>query len=160
MCRLARGLHYERRHLQRVTEEKAMKNIMKRTAAAGALLMLSGAAAFAQSEMKVEVPFTFHVVGATMAPGKYAIVKVPTNTAPYFRLRHENGKTVLVAPQNTVQPKKLESRAEVAFQCAGEYCALQSINTGFGSAIAVVPVRMKPAFRGEKVAEVRIPANR
>jgi hypothetical protein len=137
-----------------------MLNLMNRMAAAGALLMLNGAVALAQSEIKVDVPFTFHTAGATMAPGKYAITKVHAAAVPYYKLRHESGKAILVAPYNLETPRTVRTRAELAFACAGEYCALKSIDGGFGSPVAVVPVRIEPGFRGEKVADVRIPATR
>lgn len=142
------------------SKEKAMNHMINRIAAAGALLLLNGAVAFAQSEMTVEVPFTFHTVGSTMAPGKYVITKIQASAMPYYKLRHESGKAVLVVPAQLVQPKKLGGEAEMAFLCAGEYCALQSIDVGFGNHIAVAPVRLKPGFAGQKVAEIRIPAKR
>jgi hypothetical protein len=137
-----------------------MKNLMNRMPAAAALLVLTGAVASAQTEMKVDVPFTFHTVGATMAPGKYVITKVPTGATPYYRLRHENGKSVLVVAANMARPTNASAQPEVAFTCAGEYCALKAIQPGFGLNGIELPVRMKPGFRGEKVAEVRIPIER
>ena len=91
---------------------------------------------------------------------KYVITKVQTSATPYYRLRHENGNAVLVVPAHVSRPMNAKNKPEVAFTCAGEYCALKAIQPGFGDNGVELPMRMKPGFRGEKVAEVRIPIER
>jgi hypothetical protein len=129
-----------------------------RISAAATLLFLSGAIALAQSEMKIKVPFTFHAAGATMSPGKYAITGVPGDVAQFYRLRDEKGRTTLLLAAHSVHRADDPGKAAVAFECAGEYCALKTIYPPFSAVGHRVPVKTRKEFRGAKTAEIRIPA--
>ena len=138
-----------------------MMNLMNRVAGLAGLLMLTGAAAFAQSEMKLEVPFTFHTPNATMAPGAYTIANVYTGTTnAVFKVRNmDTKKTILVAAPIRVARKGPDQFSpKVEFRCAGEYCALATIYNVAAPSGQAVPVNLKNAPRGEKLASVVIPA--
>jgi hypothetical protein len=139
-----------------------MINLINRIAGLAGLAMLTGAAAFAQSEMKLDVPFTFHTPNATMAPGTYTVTRVLQPVGlPVYRVRNlDTKKTILVIAPNQVNragdDKNFE--AKVDFRCAGEYCALATIYSPNRPAGDALPVMLKNAPRGEKVAAVTIPA--
>lgn len=139
-----------------------MMNLRNRLAGLAGLLVLTSTAAFAQSEMKVDVPFTFHTPTATLDPGTYTISHVLyAGSSPIYRLRHgETGKSVLVIAPTRVERKATEQKydAKVEFRCAGEYCALATIYSLTKPAGDALPVSLKNAPRGEKVAAVIIPA--
>jgi hypothetical protein len=133
-------------------------NHIKQISALIALLLLSGSMVFGQSQFRVDVPFTFHTANTMMAPGKYTVEQVPTGATPYYRIRHESGKTILVLAAQSIQRNSGTGGGELAFECAGEYCALKAVYpahevTGIG-----VAVRMRPEVKGLRTAEVRIPA--
>jgi hypothetical protein len=134
-----------------------------RSLALSGLLIFGGAAAFAQSELRIDVPFTFHTPNATMAPGRYSIVAINgAQPVAVYRFRNlASGKAVAVTAAN----KRYRSRsdktgADVEFRCAGEYCALAAIH-GLNSPTAdLVPVRLKPAAApNTPFAQIRIPAS-
>lgn len=108
-----------------------MTNWINRIAAAGALLLLNGAVALAQNDMKVDVPFAFQTTNAQLPAGKYFITELPgARVAPFYRIQHgETGKAVVVvASANAV--RKSDTRAfppQVAFKCANDVCALYQI---------------------------------
>ena len=139
-----------------------MINLTNRIAGLAGLMLLTGAAAFAQSEMKLDVPFTFHTPTATLAPGTYTITHVlQAGSTPVYRVRNmDTKKTVLVIAPTSVARAAGEKQypAKADFQCAGEYCALSAIYNLSKPTGDAVPVRMKHAPRGEKVASVTIPA--
>lgn len=138
-----------------------MINLMSRVAGLAGLVMLTGAAAFAQSEMKLDVPFTFHTPTATMAPGAYTITNVATNTStPIYKVRNEDTKkTVLVVAPTRVGRKGTDKfNAKVEFRCAGEYCALATIYGVANPSGHALPLNLKNAPAGEKIASVVIPA--
>jgi len=138
-----------------------MINLTNRIAALTGMLVLTGTAAFAQ-EMKLDVPFTFHTPTATMAPGTYTITHVPsgTSTAVYRMRNAETRKTILVVAPNAVSRKANEKEfaPKVDFRCAGDYCALAAIYRPAQPTGSGLPVNLKNAPRGEKVAAVTIPA--
>jgi hypothetical protein len=138
-----------------------MIKVTNRIAAFAGVLMLTGTVAFAQ-EMKVDVPFTFHTPTATMAPGTYTITHVPSGTSTIvYRVRNaETRKTILVVAPTPVARKagEKEFAPKVDFQCAGEYCALAAIYRPANPNGDSLPVNLKNAPRGEKVAGVTIPA--
>jgi hypothetical protein len=138
-----------------------MMNLTNRIAGLAGLLVLTGAAAFAQSEMKLEVPFTFSTPNATMAPGTYSIMLVKyAAAAPVYRVRNmDTKKTILaIAPTRVTRKGKDLTDARVEFQCAGEYCALATIYNATAATGDSLPVRLRKTAHGEKVASVMIPA--
>lgn len=140
-----------------------MTNLMNRIAGLTGLMVLTGAAAFAQSEMKVEVPFTFHTPTATMAPGTYTFTNMLTSTStPIYRLRNaDTKKTVLVVAPTVVGRKWNDTTdAKVVFKCVGEYCALATIYSPSAPSGHALSVDLKEAPAGEKIASVVIPAKR
>ena len=139
-----------------------MINVTNRIAGLVGLMVLTGTAAFAQSEMKLDVPFTFHTPKATMAPGTYTITHVAqAGSTPIYRVQNvDTKKAVLVVAPTSVARAANESLfdAKASFQCAGEYCALSAIYNRNKPTGDVLPVQLKKAPRGEKVAGVTIPA--
>ena len=139
-----------------------MINLMNRIAGFAGLVMLTGAAAFGQSEMKIDVPFTFHTSQATMAPGTYTITPVAyAGSAPVYRLRNaETRKSILVVAPMSVRraADDKDFGAKADFMCAGEYCALSAIYNLSNPSGNGIPVQLKNAPRGEKVASVSVPA--
>lgn len=124
-----------------------MNKLTNRLAAVGALLLMNGAVALAQSEMKFEVPFAFETPHAQMPAGKYFVTELNgLRAAPFYRVQHaETGKAVVLVAPITVTRKNSarELKPQVAFHCAAEQCALAEIygvGTTYGHAI---PVKLK-----------------
>jgi hypothetical protein len=124
-----------------------MTKLFNTIAAAGALLVLNGATALAQSNMKVDVPFAFQTPTSQLPAGQYFITEVGTrNVMPFYRIQHgETGESVLVvAPGNTSRKPNMNALpAQVAFRCAADVCALAEIfplgsDRGFS-----IPVKLK-----------------
>lgn len=130
---------------------------MKKPLAAAALLSLTGAVAFAQSEMKVDVPFAFGIPGATLPSGTYTVTHLTNQNVPFYKLRHESGKVALVVAGIKTGRRGAGNTAEVAFDCAGEHCALKALYWPTELQGDGVPVRLRTAPTGLKTAEVRIP---
>ena len=139
-----------------------MLNLTNRIAGLAGLMMLTGTVAFAQSEMKLDVPFTFHTTNATMSPGTYTIAPVPQmSPTPVYRIRNvETRRSILVTAATSVSRKADDKQlgAKVEFQCAGEYCALAKIYDAQKPTGQALHLRLAKAPRGEKVASVMIPA--
>ena len=139
-----------------------MITLRNRIAGLVGLMMLTGTAAFAQSEMKLDVPFTFHTTNATMSPGTYTIALVPQmSPTPVYRIRNaETRKTVLVTATTRVNREAGDKKlgAKVEFQCAGEYCAIAKIYDNLQPTGQALNVRLANGPRGEKVASVMVPA--
>jgi hypothetical protein len=139
-----------------------MISLTNRIAALAGMLGLAGTVAFAQSEMKLDVPFTFHTPAATMEPGTYTVTHVSTGTSTaVYRVRNaETRKTILVVAPDRVTRKGNDPdfAPKVDFLCAGEYCALATIYRPAYPSGDGLPVNLKNPPRGEKVAGVTIPA--
>lgn len=137
-----------------------MTKTINRIAATGALLMLTGAVAFAQSEMKLDVPFAFHTPTNQMPAGKYYVTELGgLRSAPFFRLQHaETGKSALVVAPVSVERRSSEKGLPpaVSFKCAGDYCAIAEIFQIASTTGHAIPVKMKPAA-GTTVATITIP---
>ena len=130
---------------------------MKNVFAAAALLTFTGAVAFAQSEMTIDVPFAFAIPTGTLQPGTYKITHLTHQSTPYYNFRHQNGKAALVVAANKADRKSPGLNAHVAFECAGERCALKALYWPLETAGDAVLVRPRNAPQGLKTAEVRIP---
>jgi hypothetical protein len=134
-----------------------------RTLAISGILMFGGAVASAQSELRANVPFTFHTPNATMAPGEYEIRETGgRQPITVYKLTNlQSGKSVAVAAANkTYRHPSEKTNAEVVFRCAGEYCALAAIYRLHSPTGDVVPVRLKAGpVKSKQLVEVRIPAS-
>ena len=124
------------------------------------LVVLTGAAAFAQSDMKLNVPFTFHTSRATLAPGTYAIQHLPNSGSGVYKLRNMDTRksTIVVAPIRVTRDLNNGEHAKVEFKCAGEYCALATIYGLAQPAGDSIPVKLRNVRPGEKEASVMIQA--
>lgn len=130
---------------------------IKNVLAAAALLSFTGAVAFAQSEMKVDVPFAFEIPTATLPSGTYTITHLTNQTVPFYKLRHESGKVSLVVAAMKTGRHGIGNPGQVAFECAGEHCALKAFYWPTEPQGDGVLVRLRNAPSGLKTAEVRIP---
>ena len=113
-----------------------MTVLIARLMTVGVLVLMTGVTAFADPSLRVDIPFTFHTANATMSPGEYHISAInKADPVRVYTLRHmESGRTVAVMTGNGVYRKPSEQhRAEVAFRCFGEYCALATIYTPWRS---------------------------
>lgn len=135
--------------------------LMTKIAAVGSLLVLNGAMAFAQSEMKLDVPFAFAVSNVEMPAGKYYISDLNgARTIPYFRIQHaETGKTAIAVSSHGVDRKGKITKyvPQVAFECAGSNCALSAVYQIGAFSGRAFPVK-KLAPKNAQVATVVIPA--
>lgn len=136
--------------------------LMTRFAAVGALLVLNGAMAFAQAEMKLEVPFAFAVRNTEMPAGKYYILDMNQGRAvPYFKVQHaETGKTAVAVSSYAVTRKgglNAKLIPQVAFQCAAGNCALAAVYPAGEPAGRAFPVK-KLTPKDARVATVVLPA--
>jgi hypothetical protein len=110
-----------------------MKQLTRNSMLAAAVAVLAVGSASAQT-LKADIPFTFHVAGAVMAPGTYAVVNA-SSTAKFVTLRNVETKNSVLAMYRSVDPaKELKARGTPAiqFECADAQCALREIWTATG----------------------------
>ncbi len=140
-----------------------MTNII-RIAAVGALAVLGGASAFAQSDLKAKIPFAFATPGGGALPaGTYEISKLNSVAAiPTYRILNLDTKQSVVAMASDSVRRPANSGASVdkpivTFRCAGENCAISGVfhsNSTTGDAIRVPLKNVDPTTQ---IAEIAIP---
>ena len=138
-----------------------MTRLMNRIVAVGALLLFGSALAFAQSEMKVEIPFDFQTHNGRMPAGVYKVTELAeSQPMQFFRLKHaDTGKsTVLVSAGSTQRSAAAAALpAQVNFRCAAEACAISEIFT-FGTVSGHRFAAIRLHADRDEVATVRVPA--
>jgi len=109
---------------------------MNITLAVAALAFTAGTVS-AQTALKAEIPFAFHVGNQTMQPGEYRVrvLSGPSGT-PLFSLNNVAlNRTVLAVPPSRSMPAKVwraDAGAKLNFACTNGYCELAQVWTGTG----------------------------
>ena len=129
-----------------------------RIAAVAGLFALTGVAAFAQTDLKADVPFAFETPGnGHMPAGKYLITKVSgSSPAPMYRLLSMNTGESVIALSTQQIHRANDLRAVLTFRCA-DTCAISGVYPGGSQVGYGIRVRVKPSVPATEVAEIRIP---
>jgi hypothetical protein len=118
--------------------------------------------AFAQSDMRLDVPFAFSTPHMQMPAGKYYISEVGGNrSVPFYRVQHaETGKSTVIVSPGTVTRKGVAYRlnAQVDFRCIDEQCALATIYPVGSQVGRTIPVKSKSGAKGSQVATLSLAA--
>lgn len=138
-----------------------MKNFIRIASIAG-LLALSGAAAFAQSELKANIPFGFQTPGGREMPaGPYVITELGTQTGvqTYRILNMDTHQAVAALASDVVRrpAKDTNNRPVLTFKCAGEVCGISGIFRTGSQYGAGLRVHLKNVDPTTQIAEIAIP---
>jgi hypothetical protein len=106
---------------------------------AAAVLMMTAGVASAQTELRAEVPFAFHVSGKVMEPGKIQVkLHSPLHNAMALIVSNfDAGHSYIVLPQSTGDaPRKWVEGGlpRLGFDCSTGACILAKVWTGQGAA--------------------------
>lgn len=111
-----------------------MTHLTINTILAAAAVFAAGSAS-AQT-LKADIPFTFQVAGATLAPGTYHVATAQNPTSRYVIIRNaETHASVLARYMSSDVSKGAKSHetATIQFECSGARCALREVWTGSDS---------------------------
>jgi hypothetical protein len=116
-----------------------MKHSTKSMATAAAVLMVTAGVASAQSVLRAEVPFAFHVGSKVMEPGtiQMRLVHGITGATVLFVGNNDAGRSYMLLPKSEdLAPRRwIESgQAKLAFDCTSGACILVRVWTGAGPA--------------------------
>jgi|SwirhisoilCB3_FD_contig_31_5288666_length_516_multi_6_in_0_out_0_1 hypothetical protein len=130
-----------------------------RIAAVAGLFALTGVAAFAQTDLKADVPFAFETPGnGHMPAGKYLITQVSASSpTPMYRFLSLNTGESVIALSTQQVHRTSDLRAVLTFRCAADTCAISGIYPGGSQVGHGIRVRVKPTVPATEVAEIRIP---
>ena len=123
-----------------------MKRLTTRWIIAAAAVAVAAGSASAQM-LKADIPFTFQVGNATMAPGTYSVSVNGNSSLRYLVLRNVDTHASALAQYSdgdVSRDWKARGTPMIRFACSGPRCSLLEMWAGFGG----------PAlqFRGPKAA--------
>jgi hypothetical protein len=115
-----------------------MKRLTNCMTTAAAVLMITAGASSAQSVMKAEVPFAFHVAGKVMEPGTVRVQLLNRSGAGIVAVRNDVTKRgYIVLPKSIGDaPKQWVASGSpiLGFDCSTGACFLAKVWAGTGSA--------------------------
>ena len=116
-----------------------MKRITNYVTTAAAVLIMTAGVASAQTPLKAEVPFAFHVGSNVMEPGTIRVQTMNGNTGVRALMVNNYGakRTYIVLPKSVGDAPKSWVAAGVpklGFDCSSGACILAKVWSGSGSA--------------------------
>jgi hypothetical protein len=107
-----------------------MKHTALRLSIAASILMAAVNVASAQN-MKAEIPFAFHVAGATMQPGSYLVALQHTGSGAQLVQFHslDDRRSVIAMPVSHQELRLGQIAAVLSFACTGGRCDLAGIRS-------------------------------
>jgi hypothetical protein len=120
-------------------KEATMKRITNYVTTAAAVLIMTAGVASAQSIMKAEVPFAFHVGGNVMEPGTIRVQVMGGNTGVRALTvnNYEARRSYIVLPKSVGDAPKswvASGVAKLGFDCSSGTCILAKAWNGAGNA--------------------------
>ncbi|MEP6716280.1 MAG: hypothetical protein ABJC09_11955 [Terriglobia bacterium] len=103
---------------------------------AGTLVL--GAAAFAQTTLKVDVPFKFHVGNAELPAGHYTVIQRVEGGIATVYLRSQGAGRTFVS-HTVPKDHSLRGKPQLAFLCDSGNCSLREIRTEQGVSVYPAP---------------------
>jgi hypothetical protein len=94
--------------------------------------MVFAAIASAQSPLKVEIPFDFRTVNATLPAGSYLVRRATTAVGNVTIFENASSHRSVVAQAAIMDPSRTDDPA-IVFVCQNGSCALSAIRTANGT---------------------------
>jgi len=110
-----------------------MKRFMTKWMLSAAVTVLAAGSASAQI-LKAEIPFTFQVGDAVMAPGSYLVILSQNAGERHLVWRNVGTRESALAqysPEDVTKAWKVRGTPLVRFECSGARCALRELWAGF-----------------------------
>ena len=111
--------------------------------------------AYAQTPMKVEIPFAFHTANATLPACSYLVYRGGNLGPTVVTLENASSRHAVLAMAEFVDPHDRAAKPSVVFACGNGGCSLTSIRTATGA--FTYPSPHKAAREQEAFLVVSVP---